>query len=79
MSFLEAHNKITDYCVSIWDGFQSSADLKKVACLQAVVCVHARVQSPGNPVAILDELTVEDLGRFVTALVPDLPLNRPIW
>ena len=33
-----------------------------VACLQAVVCIRARVRSPANPVAILDEL-VEDLGR----------------
>ena len=33
-----------------------------IACLQAVVCIRARVQSPANPVAILDEL-VKDLGR----------------
>ena len=33
-----------------------------IACLQAVVCIRARVRRPANPVAILDEL-VADLGR----------------
>lgn len=36
--------------------------LVPLACWQAVVCIHVRVQSPANLVTILDEL-VKDLGQ----------------
>ena len=56
---------------------------RKLACLQAEVCIRARlrarVRSPTNPVAILDEL-VEDVGRVTKILsLICYYITRPIW
>ena len=51
---------------SILTSLPLSVDQLILACLQAVVSLRARVRSPANPVAILDELVEVSPPRFVT-------------